>query len=58
MKKDKLDNGMEGAEHIMVCLSAATRKRNKFFVKIYGLPIAKPTNPWYNGQAVKNANSR
>ena len=23
MKKDKLDNGMEGAEHIMVCLSAS-----------------------------------
>ena len=23
MKKDKLNNGMEGTEHIMVCLSAA-----------------------------------
>ena len=33
-------------------------KKDKFFDENSALPIAKPENSWYNGQAVKNANSR
>ena len=33
-------------------------KKDKFFDENSALPIAKPEKSWYNGQAVKNANSR